>query len=198
MISMDTARNDARERVLVAAEQLFAEKGYGPVTLRQIGARAGIHHSSLYHHVPGGKEDLFVEVMERILAGHQRGIAAAIVRAEPRLRAQLYAVAGWLLSQPPIDLVRLEYVDMPELGSAHVQRLSEAAYLSLQVPIEEALAAAQARGEIAHDDFALISGGLVGMIQSLYAVSEQVAGKSRFTMAQRLIDVMLDGLRLRA
>lgn len=196
-VAVDPIQSEARERVLVAAEQLFAEKGYGPVTLRQIGAKAGLNHSSLYHHVPGGKEDLFVEVMERIFALHRAGISTALAQAGPDLRAQLYAVANWLLSQPPMDLVRMAYVDMPELGPANVHRLSEGAYEALQIPVEHALAEAQRRGVIDHDDFALLSGGLIGMIQSLFAVSEEVAGKRRRTMAHRLIDVLLDGLRPR-
>lgn len=194
---MEPVRSEARERVLVAAEQLFAEKGYGPVTLRQIGARAGLNHSSLYHHVPGGKEELFVEVMARIYERHCAGLSAALQAAQPELRAQLYAVADWLLGQPPMDLVRLEYVDMPELAPASVHQLSEGAYLALQMPVIKALAAAQARGEIPEEDYDLISGGLIGMIQSLFAVSEQVAGKSRPAMARRLIDLLLDGLRPR-
>lgn len=194
---MEPVQSEARERVLAAAEELFAEKGYGPVTLRQIGARAGLNHSSLYHHVPGGKEQLFVAVMERIYERHRAGLNAALQEAQPELRAQLYAVADWLLSQPPMDLVRLEYVDMPELAPASVHQLSEGAYLALQMPVIHALAAAQARGEIAEEEFDLISGGLIGMIQSLFAVSEQVAGKSRPAMAHRLIDLLLDGLRSR-
>lgn len=181
----------------MAAEQLFAEKGYGPVTLRQIGARAGLNHSSLYHHVPGGKADLFVEVMERIYERHRSGLSAALQEAQPELRAQLYAAARWLLSQPPMDLVRLEHIDMPELAPAQVQRLSNGAYTALQLPLVAVLSAAHARGEIVAHDFDLISGGLVGMIESLFAVSETVAGKSRMVMAERLIDLMLDGLRPR-
>lgn len=194
---MQITGSEARERVLVAAERLFAEKGYGPVTLRQIGALAGLNHSSLYHHIPGGKEDLFVEVMERIYERHRAGVAAALVAAPPDLRAQLYAVADWLLSQPPMDLVRLEYVDMPELDPASVHRLTEGAYAALQVPVIVALTHARVRGEIAEEDLDLISGGLLGMIQSLFAVSEQVAGKSRQAMAYRLLDLMIDGLRPR-
>lgn len=193
---MDTTASAPRERVLAAAEALFAEKGLGPVTLRQIAARAGIHHSSLYHHVPGGKADLFVEVMERIFARHAAGLAAAS-SAAPDLRAQLYAAADWLLAQPPVDLVRMQYVDMPELGQAQVERLTGLAYSALQAPLAATLAAARARGEIAHDDLDLISGGLVGTIQSLHAVAEAVAGKPRRAMARRLIDVFLDGLRPR-
>ncbi len=194
---MEPFHSEARERVLVAAEQLFAEKGYGPVTLRQIGARAGLNHSSLYHHVPGGKADLFVEVMERIYARHRTGLTAALASAEPDIRAQCYAAARWLLSQPPMDLVRLEHVDMPELAPGQVQRLSNGAYTALQLPLVAVLSTAHARGEIAGHDFDLISGGLVGMIESLFAVSEAVAGKSRLLMAERLIDVLLDGLRPR-
>lgn len=194
---MDNLRSEARERVLVAAEQLFAEKGYGPVTLRQIGAKAGLNHSSLYHHVPGGKEELFIEVMERLYERHRVAIEQALGHSSSDLRNQLYALADWLLSQPPLDLVRLEYVDMPEISHLAGQRLSDAAYRTFQVPLIQALVAAQARGEILDHDFDLVSGGLVGMIESLFAVSEQVAGKERRTMARRLIDMMLDGLRPR-
>ncbi len=188
---------EPRERVLVAAEQLFAAKGFGPVTLRQIATQAGIHHSSLYHHVPGGKADLFVEVMERMFARHESGLTAALQTHPSDLPAQLYAAADWLLTQPPIDLVRMEYVDMPELNPAQVERLTNVAYTTLQMPVIQALQTAQAQGSIQHDDFDLISGGLLGMLQSLHAVSEQVAGKSRQSMAHRLIDVFLDGLRPR-
>jgi AcrR family transcriptional regulator len=194
---MNSESTQARERVLAAAERLFAQKGYGPITLRQIGAEAGIDHSSLYHHVPKGKEQLFVEVMERIFQRHRIGITSAIQQAPADIRNQLYAVADWLLAQPPMDLVRMEHIDMLNISSTNMQHLTQTAYVSLQVPIEEALAAAQERSQIQHDDFSLISGGLVGMIESLFAVSEQVAGKSRQTMAYRLIDVLLDGLRPR-
>jgi AcrR family transcriptional regulator len=192
---VEPAPSEARERVLAAAEHLFAEKGYGPVTLRQIGARAGLNHSSLYHHVPGGKAELFVEVMERIYERHRAGLTAALAAAAPNVRAQCYAAAQWLLSQPPMDLVRLERVDMPELAPAQVQRLSNGAYMALQLPLVHMLSSAHARGEIAVHDWDLISGGLIGMIESLFAVSEAVAGKPRLLMAERLIDVLLDGLR---
>jgi AcrR family transcriptional regulator len=187
--------SEARERVLVAAEQLFAEKGLGGVTLRQIGAQAGLNHSSLYHHVPGGKAELFVEVMERIFGRHRAGLTAAIDEAGPSLRTQLHAAADWLIGQPPIDMLRMQFVDMPELRPEQVARLTENAYLSLQGPLVIALDMAHARGEIGRADFDLVSGGLLGMIQSLHAVSEEVAGKPRRAMAHTLLDLFLDGLR---
>jgi AcrR family transcriptional regulator len=185
---------EPRERVLIAAEHLFAERGYGSVTLRQIGARAGINHSSLYHHVPGGKADLFVEVMERIFERHRIGMLNAIHAHKSDLQHQLYAIADWFVSHEPIDLVRMQHVDLLELSQAQQAQLTASAYAALQQPMMQALLAAQQAGTIWHDDLELISGGIIGLIQSLHAVSETVAGKTRQHMAQRLIDVILDGI----
>ncbi len=200
---------DARERVLEAAEKLFARKGYASVTLRDIAAEVGIRHTSLYHHVPGGKEELFIEVTEREFDRHRRGLTLALHNAELEIRAQLYAVADWLLSQPPVDLLRMGYVDMPAIDSTQAERLTRMAYAAILAPIEEMLEQAEQRGEIKHHDFGLIAGGLLGMIEALFAVPEHaffeemhmeetgvpipIQGRQR--MARELIDVMLSGLR---
>ena len=188
---------EARERVLAAAERLFAERGYAPVTLRDIAGQVGIRHASLYHHAPGGKEELFVEVTERHLGRHREGLTRAIDGADPDIRSRLRAAAGWLLSQPPMDLVRMAYSDLPAIDPAHAIRLSRVAYESMLSPIRAALHRAQTSGEIEHRNLDLIAGGLLGMIESLYAVPEHVLERSRVEMAGDLIDVMLDGLRPR-
>lgn len=189
--------SEARERVLDAAEQLFAQKGYSSVTLRDIGAAVGIRHASLYHHVPGGKQQLFIEVTERHLARHSAGLSRAIEHAEPTVRAQLQAVAGWLLSQPPMDMIRMVFSDMPSIDPAQAQRLSWLTYQSMISPIEQVLLQAQQRGEVDHPDLALVAGGLLGMIESLHAVPQNVLDpqQTREQMAYQLIDVLLDGIR---
>lgn len=188
---------EARERVLDAAERLFAHKGYTAVTLRDVGAAAGIKHASLYHHVPGGKEALFVEVTERHLHRHRTGLTEAIAQVEPDIRAQLHAAADWLLSQPPMDLIRMAYSDMPSIAAAHAERLSQMAYASMIVPMAQALEQARERGEVHHRDLGLVAGGLLGMIESLYAVPDTVLNETqtRKQMAHDLIDVVLDGIR---
>lgn len=188
---------EARERVLDAAERLFARKGYSAVTLRDIAAEVGIRHASLYHHAPGGKEELFVEVTERHLARHRDGLTRAIAGAEPDVRARLRAAADWLLSQPPMDLVRMAYSDLPAIDPAHAGRLSGMAYESMLSPLEAALRQARQSGQIDHHNLGLIAGGLLGLIESLYAVPEHVLTQSRRAMAHELIDALLDGLRPR-
>lgn len=57
----------SRARVLDAATRLFAEKGYDAVTMRAIGAAAGLDNSSLYKHF-GGKSELAAAVFDAAAA----------------------------------------------------------------------------------------------------------------------------------
>jgi AcrR family transcriptional regulator len=52
------------ERILDAAEALFAERGYAGATLRDVASRVGIRTPSLYNHFPN-KESLYAAVLER-------------------------------------------------------------------------------------------------------------------------------------
>lgn len=191
--------SDARELVLQAAEQLFAVKGYAGTTLRDIATAVGIRHASLYHHAPGGKEELFVEVMGRALRRHRSGLEQALLSAPTCLRGQLYAVADWLMAHAPMDLVRMAHADLPAIDAAQAERLSHMAHESLLLPVERALRAAAANGELEARDLGVVAGGLVGMIESLHAIPEiSLArdGRTRAELAHCLIDVMLDGLYL--
>jgi AcrR family transcriptional regulator len=186
----------ARERVLREAERQFAERGYTGVTLRDIADALKIKQASLYYHVPGGKEQLFIEVAERTFTRHRLGLEHAMAEAGPEIRARLRAVATWLLSQPPMDLVRMTYSDMPTIDPVHARRLAWMAYDSMIGPIAAALTEAQQAGAIDHHNMGLIAGGLLGMIESLHAAPGD-AEISRLNMAYELIDVMLYGLQAR-
>jgi AcrR family transcriptional regulator len=189
--------SEARERVLDAAERLFAQRGYSAVTLRDIAAEIGIHHTTVYHHVPGGKEQLFIDVVERNFQHHYNGLTKAIASAEPDIRSQLRAIADWLLSQPPMDLVRMVYSDMPSIDPAQADRLSRMAFEAMLLPIEAVMRFAQQQGELDYHDLILVAGTFIGMIESLYAVPQRVVTKSRQTMAYEVIDMLLNGLRPR-
>ncbi len=52
------------ERILDAAEQSFAERGFEGTTLRDVASRAGLRTPSLYNHF-AGKESLYAAVLER-------------------------------------------------------------------------------------------------------------------------------------
>jgi AcrR family transcriptional regulator len=194
----ETSHTEARERVLLAAERLFAQRGFAAVTLRDIAAEIGIRHASLYHHVPGGKEELYVEVTERNFARHRQGIVAAIAETSSDVRACLYAVAGWLVSQPPMDLLRMAHADIPSLNPEHAQRISSLAFNSIIQPVARVLEDAQHRNEIGTLNVLLLAGAIITMIEGLHAVPPQAIETNLETMAHEVIDVLLDGMRTRS
>lgn len=186
----------ARERVLDVAERLFAQRGYTAVTLRDIAAELGIRHASLYYHAPGGKEALFEEVTIRMLTRHANGIEHALTTASPTLEAQLLALADWLVTQPPMDLLRMSFTDLPAISPERAERLSRLAYQALIKPVEEALRQAHQRGEVANHNLPIVAGLLLGTIQSLFAAPASIVGNPAqlHVMAHQAVRVLLVGL----
>ncbi|MFC9692639.1 TetR/AcrR family transcriptional regulator [Kribbella sp. NPDC056951] len=80
----------ARERLVVAAVDLFTEQGYDATTVAQIADRAGVTKSTFFRHFPDKRELLAAgqEAMSRLLT---EGIAEAPATATP-----LEAVANGL------------------------------------------------------------------------------------------------------
>lgn len=194
---MNGLPSESRERVLSLAEALFSERGYDSVTLRDIASGVGIRQASLYHHAPGGKEQLYVEVTERGLRRHQAGLEAAI-REAIGLRSQLRASARWLLSQPPMNLSRFVRSDLPAIAREHADRLLATSYTALFVPIERILREAARDGEIGSRNPTLIAATFISLIEGLWDANYVNAIRhTREEMADELIDVLLDGLRPR-
>lgn len=192
-----STENDARERVLEVAERLFTEKGYNAVRLRDIADALDIKQASLYYHVPGGKEALFVEVVERGFDRHRNGLETAITEAGDALDARLNAVAGWLLSQTPINYSRMSSSDMPAISAEHAARLMDVGYHALLVPLENIFKDAQASGEIGERDFTMLAGIFLSIISGIQAVPVEMSAAQQRDSAKEMIDVLLYGLKVR-
>jgi AcrR family transcriptional regulator len=66
-----------RERLLSAAKAVFARRGYHGASVEEIASEAGFSTGALYSNF-GGKEDLFLELMDREIDQHAREIATAV------------------------------------------------------------------------------------------------------------------------
>ncbi len=66
-----------RERIIDAAQSLFAQQGYEGTTLRQVAERAGIREPGLYNHFVG-KQALYEMVLYRALQPMAQAVAAQL------------------------------------------------------------------------------------------------------------------------
>jgi TetR/AcrR family transcriptional regulator, lmrAB and yxaGH operons repressor len=80
--------SDARDRMVTTAAMLFQRHGYNAVGFRRIVEESGAPRGSIYHHFPGGKEQLGVEAIKRS--------GEALVRTVERVTATNEDVAGIL------------------------------------------------------------------------------------------------------
>jgi AcrR family transcriptional regulator len=69
-------RVDTRERLVTAGVQLFQRQGLAATGIKEILSEADTGFSSLYHHFPGGKDDLATEVIRTAGALYQQHVEA--------------------------------------------------------------------------------------------------------------------------
>jgi AcrR family transcriptional regulator len=189
---------DGKQRLLDAAQQLFHERGYRAVTMQDIAREMGIRQASLYYHVPQGKEQLFVEVTQRSFEQHRQGLQSALDQAGSSLESRLLAAAHWFTSQPAMNLLGMMHADMPALSDANHQQLNRLAAESLFHPLTQTFAAAIQRGEIRPMQPDLLAGAFLALMDGIaYSSNHQPGTPPRGVMAEGIISILLDGLRLR-
>lgn len=193
----DTPKNDTYKRILDASERLFAQRGYSSVTLRDIANAVDMKHASLYYYVPGGKESLFVKVMERSFERHQRGISDVISNAGVSLRQQLYAVSEWFVTQPAMDISRIYQGDRPSLSEDELQRLMSLGYDALRLPIVAMLEQANQSETIELEDFDLAAMAFISAVQSVNNIPVNLSVQQRKDIGHKVVDMLLDGWRKR-
>ncbi len=88
-----------KDRLLDAAEVLFAQKGYEAVSIREIAGDADVNLAAVNYHFQG-KENLYREVLRRRLAPKREKLLAALAVVEaagedqPRLEMLIRAFVG--------------------------------------------------------------------------------------------------------
>ena len=97
------AATDTKERILDAAERLFAAHGFAGTSLRAVTREAGVNLAAVHYHF-GTKEDLLRAVLSRIVI--------PVNRERLRMLEQVEAAAG---SDPPLLEAILEAFIAPDL-----------------------------------------------------------------------------------
>lgn len=84
---------DTRERIIMAAMQLFWEKGYASTSIADILKAADANSGSLYHFFPG-KQDVLLAVLDAYLAGIDEMLLKPLWEGVPDPIDRVFALLG--------------------------------------------------------------------------------------------------------
>jgi TetR/AcrR family transcriptional regulator len=123
---MSKTTTPTAERILTAAEAIFAERGYDATSLADIAERVGIRTPSLYNHFKS-KEDLYVAVLERLLDPFFEMLDGFLAQPLDATRGEEYIAAMMDHHARAPNLARLlQHASLA--GSRHVELLKERWY----------------------------------------------------------------------
>jgi AcrR family transcriptional regulator len=120
-VSTATAPAPSRDRIVRAATELFAERGYDATSTRAIAEAVGLNIATVAYHV-GGKPDLYREVMRRAHEAQRDAMAAplaALAAAGPSPTDVRTALARF------VDAYVEFCVDHPEVPALWMRRWLE-------------------------------------------------------------------------
>lgn len=146
-----TAEPEIRLRILIEATRLFAERGYGATSVREVAEAVGVSKPTLYYYF-SSKERLFEEIVAWHL-GRVSEVLDAALAAGPTLYDQLerllHGVASEAAARP--DLVRFLLSSHHRPDPAQPQVDVMVLHMSKVKPLFFAFESARARGELRAD-----------------------------------------------
>jgi AcrR family transcriptional regulator len=185
---------ETRQALVAAARELFAQRGYHDVGVRDLTARAGVTRGALAHHF-GDKEGLFVAVFEAVerdliaeIADH--GAAQADLDAWSQFRSGL---RFYLQAAARPDVQRITLIDGPAvLGWLRWRQLEEALSLgSLIEVLQAAMDGGHIRRRAAEPLAHLIHGSVM---EAALMVAHSERPEARGAEVGAALDDLLQGL----
>ena len=186
---------ERRQRILDAATQAFAVRGYDAASVGEIAAAAGITKPVLYDHFPS-KRDLFVEIIEGARDELVRRGAVAMAADAPlerRIRAAVEEFFAFVEAHPEaarVLLVPPRGAPEVEAHSRRVQRDATAALTELLVAEPRLLAGVRDRGRRLELWMEFIKSGMHGLAE-WWAEHPEVP---RTAFVDAVVDVAWSGL----
>ena len=123
------AQREATTAALIeAARKLFAERGYAGVGTEEIVKRAGVTRGALYHHFPGGKEDLFRAVLVQLSAETLQRVVREATRTDDPWEELVLGAEAFLDACAVPEVQRIMLIDGPAVLGWEVWRAIDADY----------------------------------------------------------------------
>lgn len=165
-MARSTAETATKDRILAAAVDMFARKGYHGAAVEDIVLASGTSKGAFYHYFPS-KQAIFLALMDDLAEVVERGVEAVIAAergAMPKVEAALRVVVDTAAAQR--DLVKILLVEAVGLGPQFEQKRLEIHRRFAQV-IQRHLDRAMADGDIPAQDTALAAQAWFGALNEI-------------------------------
>ncbi|WP_216328614.1 TetR/AcrR family transcriptional regulator [Deinococcus aestuarii] len=180
---------DTRELVLAAASALLHEYGYLGVSMDAVADRVGVRKASLYHHFPGGKEQIVLDIAGRAIERDAAGFAE-VIRNHPTARARLSAIATYVFSGP-VQTGRMVRDALRFLSQEHQNRVFDHFFRLNHLYIRQVMEDGVASGELRPHDAGRSAWAFLDLISEMGSGGETPRDAD---LATWIVALLIDGL----
>ncbi|MFE6999632.1 TetR/AcrR family transcriptional regulator [Streptomyces griseus] len=186
-------QSDTRVRARDEFARRLADYGYLGVSLDDIAKAVDVKKASLYHHFPGGKPSLFMEV-----ADHYTEEASALLQnalATPgTLRDKLLALAAsYAQGTYNSALSNQIYYATRHLEDDQRAAISHAYVRGLIEPVTDLMAEAVATGELRQADPGFLATAFMELAATVHPTQDDRTASSADRLARDVVDLFLRG-----
>jgi AcrR family transcriptional regulator len=185
---------NTRKRVLKAAAELFARRGYHATSVRQLSSAVRLGRGALYYHIKGKERLLWDILWEPARSLADKAVALRSLDVPPDEKLRLF---GRNLMRGIADDLAEWTVFFREFHGLSRQRLNEVLRLreTFEAVFREILEAGYAQGQFRKPDPLLVK-GLLGMFNYSYVWIRPHGSKTPEEIADEFCDAILQGIRV--
>jgi AcrR family transcriptional regulator len=180
---------NTRSRVIEAADALLHQHGYMGVSMDAIAERIGIRKASLYYHFPDGKDQIVLEIAERLIQFDAQGFEEAI-QTEQTARARLEAMARFIFKDTrQTNLVlRDSSRFMPQ---EHQQKIAQLFFSQMFPKVQSVFETGIKNAELRPHDTRFATFSFLSLLSEMNAPEHQTAWND---LPTQITDLLLNGL----
>jgi AcrR family transcriptional regulator len=185
---------DLRTEILSTAKNLFIQRGYHGLAMREISEALGVTKPALYYHFKD-KEELFLAMLESYLDEMEAALDRIAIGPES-CREKICQFIEYVLSQPGKQraLIRLASQEMGQLSAASRKAFGRVYREKFIGKVEAILRAGMESGDIRSVQPEVATHTLLGMMYPyFYPSSAGDQGLSAETI-QQVVSIYLDGV----
>ena len=179
-----------QSRIIEAADALLHQYGYMGTSMDAIAERIGIRKASLYYHFPNGKDQIMLEIGERLIEHDRHGFQNAL-ETSGTVREKLEAMAAFNFKDTR-QTNRVLRDAMRFMPTAHQQRLGAEFYSAIFDPVHAVIKAAVASGELRSHDTRFSAFSFLSLLSEMNDPAQQAIWND---LPQQIVDLLLDGLK---